>query len=67
MTVEWEGVVQGAVLSMAQVFAIPGLVPSLIMWLAVTLYSPLLASLSAIGALVGSTFPLLLLGSNIWG
>ena len=48
---------------MGQVFAIHGLVPSLLIWLAVGLYSPLLASLSAAGALMGSFFPLLILGT----
>ena len=47
---------------MGQVFAIHGLVPSLIIWLAVALYNPLLAALSAAGALMGSFIPLLLLG-----
>ena len=49
---------------MGQVFAIHGLVPSLLIWLAVVLYSPLLASLSAAGALMGSFFPLLILGTQ---
>ena len=49
-------------LSMGQVYAIHGLVPSLIIWLAVALYNPLLAALSAAGALMGSFLPLLLLG-----
>ena len=50
-------------LSMGQVFAIHGLVPSLFIWLAVALYNPLLAGLSAVGALMGSFLPLLLLGN----
>jgi len=74
-SVEWLEVVQGAVLSMGQVYAIAGLVPSLIMWAAVTLYSPLLASLSALGAVIGSLIPLLVLDpadyssvySGLWG
>ena len=48
---------------MGQVFAIHGMVPSLIIWLAVALYNPLLAALSAAGALMGSFIPLLLLGN----
>ena len=48
---------------MGQVFAIHGLVPSLLIWLAVGLYSPLLALLSAAGALMGSFLPLLILGT----
>ena len=48
---------------MGQVYAIHGLVPSLIIWLAVALYNPLLAALSAVGALMGSFIPLLLLGN----
>ena len=48
---------------MGQVFAIHGLVPSLIIWLAVALYNPLLAALSAAGAIMGSFIPLLLLGN----
>ena len=51
-------------LSMGQVFAIHGMVPSLMIWLAVALYNPLLAALSAAGALIGSFLPLLLLGNN---
>ena len=54
--------VEGAVLSLGQVYAIHGLAPSLVMWAAVSLYSPLLASLSALGASIGSLLPLLLLG-----
>ena len=50
-------------LSMGQVYAIHGLVPSLFIWLAVALYNPLLAALSAVGALMGSFLPLLLLGN----
>ena len=50
-------------LSMGQVYAIHGLVPSLMIWLAVALYNPLLAALSAVGALMGSFLPLLLLGN----
>ena len=38
------------------------LVTSLLMWLAVFLYSPLLALLSAQGAVLGSALPLLFLG-----
>ena len=49
--------------SMGQVYAIHGLVPSLLIWLAVLLYNPLLAALSAAGALMGSFLPLLLLGT----
>ena len=48
---------------MGQVYAIHGLVPSLIIWLAVALYNPLLAALSAVGALMGSFIPLLLVGN----
>ena len=48
---------------MGQVYAIHGLVPSLLIWLAVALYNPLLAALSAVGALMGSFLPLLLLGN----
>ena len=60
-TVEVTRLLEGAILSLGQVYAIPGLVPSLIMWAALTLYSPLLASLSALGALIGTCLPLLLL------
>ena len=49
---------------MGQVYAIHGLVPSLMIWLAVALYNPLLAALSAVGALMGSFLPLLLLGNT---
>ena len=49
---------------MGQVYAIHGLVPSLLIWLAVALYNPLLAALSAVGALMGSFLPLLLLGNH---
>ena len=49
---------------MGQVYAISGLVPSLLIWLAVFLYNPLLAALSAVGALMGSFLPLLLVGNN---
>ena len=59
-SVEVERLVEGVVLSMGQVYAIPGLVPSIIMWVAVTLYSPLLAVLSFLGALMGTLLPLLL-------
>ena len=48
--------------SMFEVFAIPGLTPSIIMWVAVILYSPLLALSSLLGATIGSSLPLLLLG-----
>ena len=49
---------------MGQVYAIHGLVPSLLIWLAVLLYNPLLAVLSAAGALMGSFLPLLLVGNT---
>ena len=62
-TIYFLKVLEGSVLSMGQVFAIHGLVPSLLIWLAVTLYSPLLAILSAVGALMGSFLPLLILGT----
>ena len=60
-TVEVTRLLEGAILSLGQVYAVPGLGPSLIMWAALTLYSPLLASLSALGALIGTCLPLLLL------
>ena len=50
---------------MGQVYAIHGLVPSLLIWLAVFLYNPLLGALSAAGALMGSFLPLLLVGNSL--
>lgn len=42
------------------------LVTSLLMWLAVCLYSPLLALLSAVGAVIGTILPLLFLGLSFY-
>lgn len=74
-SVEVLRMMEGTILSMGQVFAIPGLTPSIIMWVAVILYSPLLALFSLLGATIGSSLPLLLLDagdyetvySGLWG
>ena len=60
--IDWIRVVEGSVLSMGQVYAIGSFPTSIIMWAAVALYSPILAILSALGALIGTFLPLLFLG-----
>jgi urea transporter len=68
-------VIEGTVLSMGQVYAIQGLATSIFMWIALALYSPLLAILSAVGAILGSFLPLTFLEpgsyesvySGLWG
>ena len=52
--IDWNGVGRGIVLSMGQVYAINDLRTSLLMNLAVFLYSPLLFFTSSIGAITGS-------------
>ena len=52
--IDWNGVGRGMVLSMGQVYAINDLRTSLLMNLAVFLYSPLLFFTSSIGAIAGS-------------
>ena len=63
--IDWIRVVEGMVVSMGQVYAVGGLPTSIIMWVAVALYSPLLAILSALGALIGTFLPLLFLGNLV--
>jgi len=73
--IDWIRVVEGMVVSMGQVYAVGGLPTSIIMWVAVALYSPLLAVLSALGALIGTFLPLLFLDpdsydsvyNGLWG
>ena len=62
--IDWIRVVEGTVLSMGQVYAVGSLPTSIIMWAAVALYSPILAILSALGALIGTFLPLLFLGMH---
>jgi len=73
--IDWIRVVEGTVLSMGQVYAVGSLPTSIIMWAAVALYSPILAILSALGALIGTFLPLLFLDpdsydsvyNGLWG
>ena len=73
--IDWTRVIEGTVLSMGQVYAIQGLATSIFMWIALALYSPLLAILSAVGAILGSFLPLTFLEpgsyesvySGLWG
>ena len=73
--IDWTRVMEGSVLSLGQVYAIQGLTTSIFMWIALALYSPLLAILSALGAVLGSFLPLAFLDpesyksvySGLWG
>ena len=55
-------VLEGCVLSMGQVYAVQNIITSIILWAAVFLYNPLLALLSALGAIIGTFLPLAFLG-----
>ena len=55
-------VLEGCVLSMGQVYAVQNIITSFIMWAAVFLYNPVLALLSALGAIIGTFLPLAFLG-----
>jgi len=58
VSISWLGVGQGILLSMGQVYAVNNLLSSLLMCLAVGLYSPLLLCMSMLGASLGTILPL---------
>ena len=65
----------GILLSMGQVYAVNNLLSSLIITLAVALYSPILALMSLLGATLGSVVPLIFINvsslsqvyTGLWG
>ena len=61
-SIDWMKVLEGCVLSMGQVYAVQNIITSIIMWAAVFLYNPVLALLSALGAIIGTFLPLAFLG-----
>ena len=62
LAIDWTELARGVVLSMGQVYAVEGLTSSVLMWVAVLLYSPLLCLTSLAGAVVGSCLPLAVVG-----
>jgi len=74
-SVSWCGVGRGVIVSMGQVYAVDAVVPSLVMNLAVLLASPLLFTMSTLGATIGSLMALTILPeeefhqvySGLWG
>jgi len=74
-SIEWIRVLEGCVLSMGQVYAVQNLITSIIMWAAVFLYNPVVALLSALGAVIGTFLPLAFLDpssyesvyTGLWG
>merc|ERR1712058_187136 len=74
-SIEWIRVLEGCVLSMGQVYAVQNIITSIIMWAAVFLYNPVVALLSALGAVIGTFLPLAFLDpssydsvyTGLWG
>jgi len=74
-SIDWMKVLEGCVLSMGQVYAVQNIITSIIMWAAVFLYNPVLALLSALGAIIGTFLPLAFLDpssyesvyTGLWG